>query len=47
MSHVSNDKEKSHKTQPSLTQRGKAQAKRPQPRHAYMYTRYNTPKHDN
>ena len=44
-SHMSNDKRKSHKTQPSLVQRGKTQAKRPQPRHAYMYTRYNTPKH--
>ena len=30
-SYVSNDKGKSHKTQPSLTQKGKAQANRPQP----------------
>ena len=44
-SHVSNEKVKPHKIQPHLTQRAKSQAKRPQPRHVYMYTRYNTPKH--
>ena len=37
-SHVSNNRGMSHKTQPPLTQRGKAQTRAPQPRHAYMYT---------
>ena len=40
-SHVSNNKGRSHKTQHSLTQRGKAQTKVPQSGHAYMYTRHN------
>ena len=36
-----NNKGRSHKTQHSLTQRGKAQTKVPQSGHAYMYTRHN------
>ena len=44
-SHMSNDKGKSRKTQPPLTQRGKAQVRRAQSKHAYMYTRHNTSKH--
>ena len=40
-SHVSNNRGRSHKTQPPLTQRGKAQTRAPQPKHAYMYTRHN------
>ena len=42
-SHVSNNKEMSHKTQPLLTQRGNTRAI--QPRHAYMYTRHNHNRH--
>ena len=45
-SQVSNNKGRSHKTQPSLTQRGKAQTRAPQPKHAYMYTRRNYSRHD-
>ena len=41
-SHVSNNKGRSHKTQPPLTQRGKDQTR---PKHAYMYTRYNHNRH--
>ena len=44
-SHVSNNKRRSHKTQPPLTQRGKAQTRTPQYRHAYMNTRYNYNRH--
>ena len=44
-SHVSNNKGRSHKTQPPLTQRSKAQTRAPQPRHAYMYTRHNHNRH--
>ena len=44
-SHVSNNKGKSHKTQPPLTQIGKAQTRAPQYKHAYMYTRHNNHKH--
>ena len=45
MSHVLNNKERSHKTQPTLIQRGKAQTRIPQPRHAYIYTRHNHNRH--
>ena len=44
-SHTSNNKGMSHKTQPPLIQRGKAQTRVPQPRHAYMYTRHNHNRH--
>ena len=44
-SHVSNDKERSHKTQPLLAQRGKAQTRTSQPRHTYIYTRHNHNRH--
>ena len=36
---------KSFKTYPPMAQRSKAQAKRPQPKHAFMYTKKHTPKH--
>ena len=42
---MSNDKGKPYKTQPHLTQKTKAQAKKPQPIYAYIYTRYNTTKY--
>ena len=42
---MSNNKGRSHKTQPLLTHRGKAQTRAPQHRHAYMYTRHNHNKH--
>ena len=42
---MSNNKGRCHKTQPSLTQRGKAQTRVPQPKHAYMYTRHNYSRH--
>ena len=35
----------SHKTQPPLTQRGKAQTRASQPKHAYIYTRHNYNRH--
>lgn len=44
-SYVSNNKGRSHKTQPPLTQRGKAQTRAPQPKHAYMYNRHNHNRH--
>ena len=44
-SHVSNNKGKSHKTQPPLTQKDRAQTRAPQPRHSYMYTRHNHNRH--
>ena len=44
-SHLSNNKGKSHKTQPPMTQRGKTQTRAPQPKHAYLYTRHNNHKH--
>ena len=44
-SHVSNNKGRSHKTQSPLTQRGKAQNRAPQHRHAYMYTKHNHNRH--
>ena len=40
-----NNKGRSHKTQPPLTQIGKAQTRAPQPRHAYMHTRHNHNRH--
>lgn len=42
---VSNKRRRSQKSQPPLTQRGKAQTRAPPQKHAYMYTRHNTPKH--
>ena len=42
---MSNYRGRSHKTQPPLTQRGKAQTRAPQPRHSYMYTRHNHNRH--
>ena len=39
---MSNNKGRS---QPPLTQRGKAQTRAPQPKHAYMYTRHNYNRH--
>ena len=44
-SHVSNNRGRSRKTQTPLTQRGKAQTRAPQYRHAYMYTRHNHNRH--
>ena len=44
-SHMSNNKGRYHKTQPPLTQRGKAQTRASQPKHAYMYTRHNYNRH--
>ena len=44
-SNVSNNKGRSYKTQPPLTQRGKAQTRAPRHRHAYMYSRYNHNRH--
>ena len=44
-SHVSNTKVKSNKTQPFVTQRGRTHTRKPQPKHAYMYTRHNNRKH--
>ena len=43
--HVSNNKKRSYKTQPPLTQRGKDETRAPQPKHAYMYTRHNYNRH--
>ena len=42
---MSNNRGRSYKTQPSLTQRVKAQTRTPQHRHAYMYTKYNHNRH--
>ena len=44
-SHMSNNKGRSHKTQPPLTQKGKAQTRAPQHKHDYMYTRHNHNRH--
>ena len=44
-SQVSNNKEISHKTQPLLTQRSKAQTRVSQPKHAYMYIGHNYNRH--